>query len=149
MTIKSFKYFSLIFLLLSLISCVAQPQQSHLIGECKQLKEDHLLLEGRAGAYAGEKMLSVSDKTRVGRMKAIGTIVSGTKVKISSILKNSDGSYGRFLRVEVEVLEGPYAGVKADVPACVPYHPSLKWVTNCTLEADNLTFNSDLVASCD
>lgn len=56
---------------------------------------------------------------------------------------------GPFLRIEVEITEGSYSGVKADVPACVAYHPSLKWITSYTLEPNNLTFNDDLVDVCD
>ena len=148
MIFNNLKTYSLIFLTSLISACIAQPQSSQLIGSCKQLKKDHKLFEGRAGTYSGDKILAVSDNVQIGRMKEKGTILSGTKVKINSIIKDSDGSYGQFLRVQIEISDGPYSGVKADVPACVPYHPSQKWVRNCTLDPNKLIFNANLVIPC-
>ena len=142
------RYVFVFLFFVSLSACIAQPQESSFIGECKQLKVKHQLIEGRSGGYSGERMLVVSDNVQIGRMKPIAEIEPGTRVKINQIIKDSDGSYGAYLRVEVEILDGVYKGALADVSACVPYHPKLKWVESCTLNANEITFNNELVEVC-
>ena len=139
--------FCRILFVLLILGCAAQPQSSYLIDSCRRLEVGHQLFAGREGAYWGENMLSTSDQVQ-GRKKKIGAVSEGTKVRVSGIFKDSDGSYGAFLRVEVTIIDGPYSGVKVDVPACVPYHPSVKWVESCSLNANELRFNEKLTSDC-
>ncbi|GAA5441870.1 hypothetical protein Misp06_00031 [Microbulbifer sp. NBRC 101763] len=143
------KYLLIIPIFFLLSSCVAVPQESSLIGQCLELVEPHKLWEGRESIYASSRLITSSDRVQIGPMEKTGvSFVAGTQFKVQGIFRNSNGSYGPFLRVVVEATSGDNKGVVADVPACVPYHPRPRWITNCTLNANELTFNNQVVRTC-
>jgi len=137
----------LIILLIS--GCAASPQKSALIGTCKKpIKEQHIW-EGTGGVYAGRYLITSNDSPQLGRMRSVlGELSTTMRVKVVRVLKDWDGSYGPFLRVEVEIIDGPHAGLIADVPACVPYHPRPRWIELCTLDPNALVFNDEVVKDC-
>ena len=131
-------------------SCAMKPQQSHLLGSCMKLINPASIWRGYDNVYVGEFLLSQNMPHQLLKSsEVVGTINAGTKLELIEILKGGYGSYSPFLRGRVRVLDGEYLGLVADIPACAPYHPALKWVTNCTLDANSLTFNSELVEDCE
>lgn len=132
-----------------LLGCATVAEESNLIDTCQQVLYPQRIWVGQPDQYVGRFILSSAEKVFVGGKERIhGEVGAGTKVKVSQVIRNLDLGYGPFLRVEVEVLEGPFAGLIADIPACVPYHPYPRWVDTCTLDPNALQFNPDLVRAC-
>ena len=117
---------------MTLISCATEPQESSLVGLCMKVVQSTFIWRGYDNIYVGEFLLSRTKPSRlVESSESIGKVQRGAKVELIEILKGSNGSYGAFLRGRVRIMEGEFSGVVADVPACVPYHPPLKWIENC------------------
>ena len=137
--------------MMSLLSaCTAKSIESVYIGSCKQLIGDQVIWEAFDNIYVGEFIFSSFEKPHLlSRGKArMGIIDSGTQLQISQVLQGANGSYGPFLRVQVEVLAGQFQGMIADLPACVPYHPKPQWVDSCDLEPNKLSFNESVLTDC-
>lgn len=131
--------------------CAAKLQQSVLLGDCKELLVPQRVWEGREEASVGRVLLTAIDRDQVfwTRKEVIGFIDAGTRVRIAKILRDWNGSWGNFLRVQVEVLDGPFGGRVVEIPSIAPYHPSPSWIVEYTLDPNALQFNPDLVKACD
>jgi len=139
------------FILSLCAGCAAKPQQSTILGDCKELLIPQQVWEGREEASVGRVLLTNIDRDRVfwSRKKVVGSIDAGTRVSVAQVLKDWNGSYGHFLRVQVEILDGPFRGQIAEVPSIAPYHPSPSWIVEHTLDPNALQFNPELVEPCD
>ncbi|GAA5319452.1 MAG: hypothetical protein Aseana_15150 [Candidatus Pelagadaptatus aseana] len=123
--------------------------KSNIQGRCLLLEKDQYLWQGRAAVYSGEFFISSLKKPQVGIMKEIVTSINrGQRVKIVKVLKDANGSWGEFLRIQVEIQDGPYAGTIADIPVHAPYHPREKWTKEFTLDPNAIEFNEDVVVPC-
>lgn len=131
--------------------CAVKPQQSALLGECKKLLVPHKVWEGREEAFVGSNLLTAIEVDSVSwsRKRVVGTIDAGTQVRITKVLRDWNGSWGNFLRVQVEIIDGPFRGAIAEVPSIAPYHPTPSWIVEYTLDPNALQFNPDLVRPCD
>jgi len=131
--------------------CAAKPQQSTILGDCKVLLVPQQVWEGREEASVGRVLLTGIDRDRVfwSRKNVVGSIGAGTRVSVAQVLKDWNGSYGHFLRIQVEILDGPFRGQIAEVPSIAPYHPSPSWIVEHTLDPNALQFNPELVEPCD
>ena len=137
-------------LILLFSGCVSLPKavKSNLEGACLRSVHSMHMLETRASLYKSERLLS--PKPAHGKHgKSIGLIEVGTSFSVERVLGAEDGSWGKFLRVQVKVLDGEFSGVIADVPVHAPYHPSGKWTKNFTLDPNALEFNEEIVVPCD
>lgn len=132
-------------------SCSAQRQQSIFLGNCKRMLQPSLIYKGNSSQYRGEYIVSVERDIDLDRRgdKVFGHLNPNEVFRINRVLKNGDWGWGDFLRIEVEILSGDYAGLIVDIPSCVPYHPSPRWIENCTIDPDALIFNESIVADCD
>jgi len=142
----------LLFLVLasSLSACVSLPKEveNPLNGLCLNLMTSQYLLSVRRDLYTSDRLMT--EKSEYGRHSSLkGQVSSGTNVVVHRVLEAKDGSWGRFLRVQVEINEGEFKGVIADVPVHAPYHPSGKWTKNFTLDPNALEFNEEIVVPCD
>jgi len=130
-------------------SCAMEVKKSDLIGQCMMLKDSVSIWHAYDNLYVGKFLLAKKQPTRLLRSsKPFGNITANSKIELTEILKGSNGSYGDFLRVRVRLLTGNYVGLVVDIPACVPYHPSKKWVVNCSLEPNKLSFNKSILIDC-
>lgn len=133
--------------------CASKPVPSDRVGECFVLATEHGVWgTKRASGYMGNSMLASPPfaPTAYGfHPDMIGLIPAGTKVEIYEFISGANGSFGRFLRTRVKVLDGPHSGLVADIPVCVPYHPQPRWTLNCSLDPNALQFNSEIVKPCD
>lgn len=143
------KIFFLALILILITSCATEPQKSSLLGACLQTKSDAFIWSAYDNIYVGELLLSQDEPNKLIRSsEPIGKIDAETTLQLVSVLRGSNGSYGDFLRARVQVLDGEHLGLVADIPACVPYHPVLRWITSCSLDANALTFNDQILEVC-
>lgn len=139
----------IVVLILFLVSCSSKPQQSILIGSCKEILTAVDVWASHGNIYVGDLLLSSANIPMLANKKSpIGQLAPNTKLKIAQILRGADGSFGPFLRVVVEITDGIHTGSITDIPSCVPYHPSPRWVNNCTLVPDELEFNNEIIRDC-
>lgn len=139
-------YFYFFFIL---FGCSAQPQLSTLNGQCKRITDTFYLWESYNNIYVGKFLFANEVPPQLTDHKqSYGVILPGTLVKVVQVLKGSNGSYGDFFRVVVEVQNGPFAGLQADVPACAPYYPRPQWVQGCGPDPNSLYFNESLFDDC-
>ncbi len=133
-----------------LAGCVSFPKvvESNYIGACLELNVHLSLLETRKDLYKSNRFIS-KRRTYGKYSNYLGVLEQGSKVEIDRVLAAADGSWGKFLRVQVKVLDGEFSGVIADVPVHAPYHPSGKWTKNFTLDPNALEFNEEIVVPCD
>ena len=130
--------------------CATKPQQSVLLDDCKELVVPQKVWEGRDGSYVARLLLTdIELDTIQWKRKVIGVVDAGTQVRIAQILRGADGSWGPFLRVQVEILDGSFRGQIAEVPSHVPYHPEPRWTMEFTLDPNGMEFNPEIVKPCD
>lgn len=133
--------------------CASKPVPSDRVGECFVLATvQGVWSTKRTSGYMGDNMLTSPPfaPTAYGfSPEMIGLVPAGTKIEIYEFISGSNGSFGRFLRTQIKVLDGPHSGLVADIPACVPYHPQPRWTLNCSLDPDVLQFDSEIVKDCD
>lgn len=139
-------------------SCATTPQPSQLVGVCKKLKETGELWDDKwqgngFGTYAGRYFIAPTGRHKIqalGRKQlVIGELVAGTKVKVVRVLKDWNGSHGHFLRIQVEILNGPHSGKIADIPTYAPYHPQPPWIVTGTLDPDKLELKNEVLGNCE
>lgn len=130
--------------------CAVQPQPSVLLGECKELLVPHKVWAGREEASVGSVLLTPIEVDTIfwDRKAVIGTVDAGTRIRIVKILRDWNGSWGHFFRIQVEIIDGPFSGTIAEVPSIAPYHPTPSWIVEYTLDPNALQFNPDLVRPC-
>lgn len=134
---------------LFLIGCSAKPIQSTLRGYCYELVVPQLVWKGRAGAYVGEYLLTLTGRESVFWDKdVVGQLDIGDRVRVDQVLKDWNGTYGNFFRVQVEILDGPFKGVKTDVPSHAPYHPLQSWIAEWTSDPNELRFKPEIARPC-
>lgn len=139
-----------ILIVFMLHGCSAVPIQNHLRGECKKLIKKQYLWEGRGAVYSGPFFIADRKKPQVGRMqKVVSELRAGQRVEIVEVLKDANGSWGQYLRIQVRILDGEFSGVVADIPVSAPGHPKEKWTKNFTLDPNALEFNEEIVVPCD
>lgn len=133
------------------VGCAAKPQQSAHLGECKELRIPQRVWEGREEASVGPVLLTEISQENIfwSKKEVVGVIDAGTRVSVDRILKDWNGSYGHFLRVQVKILDGPFRGWIAEVPSVAPYHPKPSWIVEHTLNPNALQFNPEVVKACD
>lgn len=131
-----------------LAGCAATPVTTTLEGRCLKSNNTAYLWDTYDNVYVGKHLIAGKNVTRLtDKKKSSGVIDKGTKFKVKQVLRGSNGSFGSFYRVSVEIVSGPFAGELADLPACVPYHPSSKWVLGCS-DLNKLAFNPEKVSEC-
>lgn len=132
------------------VGCAAKPQQSELLGECKELLIPQQVWEGSEEAFVGSTLLTSADRDNIfwARKQIVGVLSVGSQVRVARILKDWSGSDGHFLRVQVEILDGPFRGRIAEVPSIAPYHPSPSWIVEHTMDPNALRFNPEIVKDC-
>ncbi|RUO18947.1 hypothetical protein CWE08_10320 [Aliidiomarina iranensis] len=142
--------YSLIVLLTMLLSgCALKPTESQWVGACKELLIEHKIWDGSEQASMGTTLLAPSDVESIfWRKQIIGLLPPGTQVRIAHIYQDWNGSWGHFLRIEVEVLEGEFRGLIAEVPSIAPHHPRPRWILAWVSDPDALQFNPELLKEC-
>lgn len=146
---KYSNYLLIMILTISLSGCALRAIESKFIGVCKELLIEHKIWEGSEQAYMGATLLTTSEVNSIFWDKdVIGVLPIGSRVRVSSIYQDWNGSWGNFLRIKVEVLDGEFRGLLAEVPSIAPYHPRPRWITEWVSDPDELQFNSKLIAKC-
>ena len=150
LSVMFYKKLQYIFVVTTLISgCSATPIKSSYDGTCIKLKNEQALYKGLNSQYRGDVIAGPIDNShnREGD-KIVGLIEAGTEIRIVRVLRNQDWGWGEFLRVEGRVSSGELSGTIFDIPACVPYHPRPRWITNCTRNPNMFEFNPEITESC-
>lgn len=147
------RLFSLLisFASLSLISCITVIEHDNaLIDQCKELFAPAYLTRSTLHSSYSEEYMIISDINQVNSesMVLIGELPSGTHLNIESIRSYEDFSWPYYLRVIVKVTSGSFEGITADIPVCAPFHPRDKWIMECTLDPDDLQFDSGILRKC-
>lgn len=97
----------------------------------------------------GATLLAPSDVENIfWKKQVIGSLPLGTQVRIAQVYQDWSGSWGHFLRIKVEVLEGEFHGLIAEVPSIAPYHPRPRWIVKWVSDPDEFQFNPDLLTRC-
>lgn len=122
---------------------------SDLVGVCKVLAFDQKLWGGKEGSSVGKNIMTSLQKGEIEwkRKRVEGIIEKGTKIRVENVISGWNGSSGRYLRVQVKILDGPFSGVVTDIPAKAPYHPGPSWV-NFTLDPNELRLDPYLLKDC-
>ncbi len=134
---------------------VTRVAESRFLGECKELLVPHYMAQTRLDRAFSTRLMLTPEKIQpddnFGRFQIVGEVPTGTRIVVHEILR-SPKLMGAppYLRVTVKVLEGDYEGTVSDVPSCALYHPRVvRWITNCTLDPDQLQFNPEFAKACD
>lgn len=144
------KLFRIVFSLLVLTSCAAESVKSNSIGTCLKTLKPTFIWRGYNNVYIGEFFLSTNKPSRLLESdEPYGQISTGTSLELVEVIKGSNGSYGHFLRGRVEIKNGAYSGLAADLPACAPYHPVDKWIASCAIDPNALKLNAEFVEVCE
>ncbi len=122
---------------------------SDLVGECKVLAFDQKLWVGREEGSVGQNLMTSLQQEEImwSRKSVAGIVEKGTKIRVENVISGWNGSSGRYLRVQVKILDGPFSGVVTDIPAKAPYHPGPSWV-NFTLDPNELRLDPYLLKDC-
>ena len=135
-----------------LVGCAARSVVTERIGECLETVSEQGVWETRhAPAYMSDFMLTaypVQSAPGPAIPKKVGDLPNGTKVVVHEFISGWNGTVGEFLRVRVRVLDGSFSGLIADIPACVPSHPKLKWISRCSLNPGEIEFDPKTVRKC-
>jgi hypothetical protein len=135
--------------------CISMPEVVHSErkGECKRLVRELVLFSRNSneiGMYAGSRVIADENIRSFGAdVEKLGVVGAGSRVQLYRFFQAANGSAGHFLRVQVEILDGQFAGTVADVPVHAPYHPRKKWTLEYTLDPNALRFNPEVVVPCD
>lgn len=143
----------LVTIVLTQVGCASKFVTSERVGECAVLARDQEIWDtSSASGYMGHVMLSSSPfaPTAYGfDPNKVGQVLAGTKVELYEFTVGADGSFGRFLRTKVKIVDGPFSGVIADIPSCVPFHPQPRWTLNCSLNPEQLHFDPGILKACE
>ena len=138
---------SIVFIMAGCVS-FPKPQESVLLGECFQLQQAKPIWSGGGGLYKSEFFISLpSGSTK--KLTYLGDVNAGTRVIVHKVYMAANGSVGRFIRVQVRIIDGRYFGYVAGVPIKgTPYHPKEKWTTTYTTDPNALEFDPTIVKPC-
>lgn len=130
--------------------CVASPVKSDLVGRCLSLSQVQYLWNAKGVSYSSDFFVSSRMRPQVVKdQDYLEKMDIGDRFRVESVLVDSNGSWGKFLRIQVRIVDGSYAGAVADVPVHAPYHPKEAWTKNFTLDPNALEFNEEIVVPCD
>lgn len=133
-----------------LVGCAGKPIDSRLLNQCYTLVVPQLIWHGREDSSVGEYLLTSTGRDSVFWDKEIvGQLYAGDSVRVVQVLKGWNGSYGDFLWVRVEVLDGSFQGIWMDVPSYAPYHPGPTWIAEWTSDPNELRFKPEIARPCD
>ena len=130
----------LVLLTSMILSGCASRLDSNLDGKCYVLTSDQHLWKTYDNSYVGKYILTDAKKPQLtDEQLPLGKVSKGSQVIVNQVLSAFDGSWGRFLRIQVQVVGSEYDGLIADIPTCSPYHPRPPWVVKgCSSHPDAL-----------
>ena len=123
---------------------------SNRTGECyKTQKEMTIWKKSSPNFFVGEFIIHTRPEMFPGGESSLVEVLPvGTKVKLEEFLQGSSGTYNYFVRVKFQLLSGENIGLIADVPSCVPNHPYPRWVSECSLDPNQIVFDSSIIQDC-
>ena len=143
----------LIFILSALVylqSCSAVTiVDAGLVGECKVIMDEQFLLSQKKKSSYFDRFLITDDKTLdlPWGTEILGVLNEGTRVVVDSVLQDRNGSWGKYYRIQVQVISGPFSGIIADIPSCAPNHPRPSWLS-CDASVEKIQFVTKVLEDC-
>ena len=139
----------------------SQNYQTKWQGQCLISTQDIQLNKGRSASNSNKNFISSLDSTSMPRsIKPRDTLKSGTKFGITKIYDNYIHGLGGdwHLRVNAEILDGPYKGLEVEMPGTYMAHPLpfffthrtqvISYTARANLQPDSIIFNPEFLTTC-